>query len=468
MSEADHEHQASSSSFLTTIGTRRFRPQRVYGIHQEFPIALAPYLSLDEQLVLFKNTGATAVRQRMRWDEIETAQGQFNWAQMDDVIDGFLGAGIDPLLTLRDTPAWAADPACTAEEVTTCPPNLDAWGSFVSSAADRYKGKVVYWEIWNEPNTVKMWAGTAQDYYLLLQRASTEIRDSDPAAQIVIGGMTHGSVLNQGDWLRSLLGAPDIQQLFDVFSFHLYRSVGQPEETFDSLNDLLAEFDLSEKEVWVTETNPQMGSEQEQAQALAGWFERIFLQGATRAYYFTFPNWCGDDLTWEKEWFDANVYGLDKPTGGLVHNVDFTPTLVYESYQDMTGERVFFARLAGDEVVPPVVADSTAFDSFHLNHDETLLQHLLFATDIKFAAAAHIRCAESGADGPIGVTLYSGRPRSMEAGVLAVGRIPGPDPGNACGWADLDDVVDAMRAGAAYVSIRTLAHPAGEVRGQIR
>src|SRR4030067_614171 len=126
-------------------------PLRVYGIHQEFPIALAPYLSLDEQLMLFKNTGATSVRQRMRWNEIEAAQGQFDWDRMDDVIDGFLSAGIDPLITLRDTPAWAADPACTAGNVYTCPPNLDAWGSFVSSAADRYKGKGVNLGARDEP-----------------------------------------------------------------------------------------------------------------------------------------------------------------------------------------------------------------------------------------------------------------------------------------------------------------------------
>jgi len=315
-------------------------PQRVHGIHQEFPIALAPYLSLGEQISLFKNTGATAVRQRMRWDEIETTQGLFDWAQMDAVIDGFLSAGIDPLVDLRDTPAWAADPACTAEEVSTCPPNLDAWGNFVSSAVARYSGRVVNWEVWNEPSNVGMWAGTVQDYYWLLQRASTEIRSADPAARIVIGGMTHSSVLNQGPWLSLLLHGPDIQGAFDVFSFHLYGSVGQPEETFDALNALLAETGLSGKELWVTETNPQMGSEQEQAQALAGWFERIFLQGATRVYYFTFPNWCGDDLTWEKEWCDANVYDDPdiKPNGGLVHNVDFTPTLVYDAYRAMTGD----------------------------------------------------------------------------------------------------------------------------------
>jgi hypothetical protein len=439
-----------------------------YGIHQELPMVLAPYLSPAEQLALITGTGATSIRQRMRWDRIEGVAGQYDWTVMDQVVDELVNAGIDPLIILQDTPDWAADPACPATEASICPPDLEAWGSFVSAAVGRYQGKVTYWEIWNEPNSLYRWAGTSQDYYLLLQRAATDIRATDPEARILIGGMTHESVLEQGDWLRALLGAPDLGELFDVFSFHLYGSVGQPEETFASLYDLLGEFGLSGKEVWVTETNPHQQSEAEQAAALEDWHDRIFLLGAKRVYYFTMPNWCGDDLTWGMEWCDANVYGLDKPTGGLVHDVDFTPTLVYQAYQEMTAKAIFVARLVGDEQVPLVVSDATAVDLFHLNAEGTLLRHVLFVARLRNATQAHIHCAVEGEVGPSGVTLYAGRPKRIKAGILASGLISMPDPGNKCGWVDLNDVVNAMRSGAAYVDIHTLAHLGGEIRGQIR
>ena len=40
-------------------------------------------------------------------------------------------------------------------------------------------------------------------------------------------------------------------------------------------------------------------------------------------------------------------------------------------------------------------------------------------------------------------------------------------PGNACGWEDLDDVVDALDSGDAYVNVHTEGFPSGELRGQI-
>lgn len=53
----------------------------------------------------------------------------------------------------------------------------------------------------------------------------------------------------------------------------------------------------------------------------------------------------------------------------------------------------------------------------------------------------------------------------------------GPDPGNGCGWADLDDVVAARVGGDTYVNVHTNDgvappdtgpgdFPGGEIRGQ--
>jgi hypothetical protein len=64
-------------------------------------------------------------------------------------------------------------------------------------------------------------------------------------------------------------------------------------------------------------------------------------------------------------------------------------------------------------------------------------------------------------------------------GTLAEGTITAPDPGNACGWADLAAVLAAMGSGATYVNVHTDDgveppntgpgdFPGGEIRGQIR
>jgi hypothetical protein len=62
-------------------------------------------------------------------------------------------------------------------------------------------------------------------------------------------------------------------------------------------------------------------------------------------------------------------------------------------------------------------------------------------------------------------------------GVLAAGTVTAPDPGNGCGWLDLDDVVTALESGDTYVNVHTNDgveppntgpgdFPGGEIRGQ--
>ncbi|HZB03132.1 MAG TPA: CHRD domain-containing protein, partial [Actinomycetota bacterium] len=93
--------------------------------------------------------------------------------------------------------------------------------------------------------------------------------------------------------------------------------------------------------------------------------------------------------------------------------------------------------------------------------------------------AAHIHCGAAGEAGPVGVTLFTGPVAGGRfSGVLAEGTLTAPDPGNACGWTSLSQVLAAMEAGTAYVNVHTNDgvappntgpgdFPGGEIRGQI-
>ena len=126
----------------------------------------------------------------------------------------------------------------------------------------------------------------------------------------------------------------------------------------------------------------------------------------------------------------------------------------------------FRAHLTGDQEVPAV--DTRAQGQAILSFDGSLseLHYKLIVANIDDVVASHIHCAPAGANGPVGVTLFSGGPTS-DSGVLAQATVDGPDAGNGCGWSDLGDVHAAVIAGEAYVNVHTLAHPPGEIRGQI-
>lgn len=127
--------------------------------------------------------------------------------------------------------------------------------------------------------------------------------------------------------------------------------------------------------------------------------------------------------------------------------------------------RGFTAHLTGDQEVPPV--DTDALGQAVVRVNPSGVSHVLTVARIDKVVAAHIHCAPEGVNGPVGVTLFAGAPVSR-SGVLSRGAILDVDSGNACGWADLDDMIAAIESGDTYVNVHTLDHLPGEIRGQLR
>ena len=90
---------------------------------------------------------------------------------------------------------------------------------------------------------------------------------------------------------------------------------------------------------------------------------------------------------------------------------------------------------------------------------------------------SHIHCGAPGVNGPIVVFLYGFNAAGVAPhGVLnegtitererhSRGRAPRICPG---GVADLDDVIDKLNNGGAYVNVHTIVFPGGEIRGDVK
>jgi len=126
----------------------------------------------------------------------------------------------------------------------------------------------------------------------------------------------------------------------------------------------------------------------------------------------------------------------------------------------------FHANLSGKNEVPAVDTNARGEITLDASTEGELTYRLIVAniTDVRLA---HIHCAPAGENGPIGVTLFMGGPVSPN-GTLTQATVTAPDAQNACGWADVAAVIDAITAGNAYSNVHTLANPTGEIRGQLR
>lgn len=138
-------------------------------------------------------------------------------------------------------------------------------------------------------------------------------------------------------------------------------------------------------------------------------------------------------------------------------------------------------QLSGSQEVPPRETDAQGLLLLQAGKDGTSLDFRLIVEKIDNVVAAHIHCGPAGANGPVGVTLFSGGvPGSGRFnGVLSAGTVAAPDTGNGCGWVTMQDVLAAIAAGNTYVNVHTNDgvaptntgpgdFPGGEIRGQIQ
>jgi hypothetical protein len=111
-----------------------------------------------------------------------------------------------------------------------------------------------------------------------------------------------------------------------------------------------------------------------------------------------------------------------------------------------------------------------------IDESGTALHFKLNVSNLNSAATqAHIHCGPVGANGSVAAFLLHFVATGVDAhGRTAAGTITDADilpiadspvcPG---GIADLDDLLDQIAAGNAYVNVHTLTSPPGEVRGQL-
>lgn len=159
----------------------------------------------------------------------------------------------------------------------------------------------------------------------------------------------------------------------------------------------------------------------------------------------------------------GEIYVLANETGTPFEDTG----VVLRLTADRKVPKKFRARLTGDAEVPPVETRGKGQALFAFDAKEDSLRFRLLVANVEDVFAAHIHCGPEGENGPIGVTLFSDDPTTVR-GLLASGTIEAPDEDNACEWADLGDVANAIADGLAYVNVHTLEHPSGEIRGQIR
>jgi hypothetical protein len=213
--------------------------------------------------------GVGLTRQTFDWSKIETERGKFDFSGYDGWIEALAKQHMRVLPILFNPPAfYSARPAQGAKRGTYPPRSPGDIAGFARALAERYgpdgsfwddhdvpKTPIRSWQIWNEPNVPVYWPSgpDAREYVGLLRAAADALRDVDPKAEVVTGGLPNSKRgVPTEAYLADMLeaGAGDVA---DTFAIHPYAT--DASAAIDAVRRMRATLRENgvDKPIWITE-----------------------------------------------------------------------------------------------------------------------------------------------------------------------------------------------------------------------
>jgi hypothetical protein len=149
---------------------------------------------------------------------IEPAEGTWNWTDVDRLLNDAARTKIEISGIFLYTPEWIRP---KGDYFPTN--NLPAYATFVSKTVGHSRGKVKYWEVWNEPPNGTR-DGTPADYARTVVTAFDAAKAADPNCRI---GLTAQS--NHVNWLEQTIKA-GAKGHYDYIALHPYEILGAVDE----------------------------------------------------------------------------------------------------------------------------------------------------------------------------------------------------------------------------------------------
>ncbi len=206
------------------------------------------------------------IKQQVEWFRFNPAPGQYDWGGLDRIVDNASARGIRVMFSVCKAPAWAR-PGDDDKSVAGPPADPNTYAEFMKAMADRYKGRVQAYEIWNEQNLWYEWGGrggrlNAGNYVRLLSAAYHAIKSVDPGAIVISGALTPTGV-NDGD--IAIDDQTYLRQMYDAGLRGVCDAIGAHPSGYNNPPDA----------DWRTWSDPTTG----RAKGHPSWFFRSTMEG---------------------------------------------------------------------------------------------------------------------------------------------------------------------------------------------
>ncbi len=254
----EHRNQIvafTSSLTVRKVDTADMAPIRYAGVN---PMGVNTFLEQEadvakrrQTLQMIKDAGIGWIRQQFPWEDIEQPSkgmywdekyGQSSWDKYDNIVDLAGQYGIQMIVRLDLPPKWAHPNNAWPH---TPPENFDDYGDFVYKVVSRYKGKVKFYQLWNEPNLAIEWGSKpvdAKEYVRLLKVGYQRAKEADPNCAIISAALAPTieetwRALNEQIYLQQMYDA-GARDYFDILSVMAYGLRSGPDDHRLALKDV--------------------------------------------------------------------------------------------------------------------------------------------------------------------------------------------------------------------------------------
>ncbi len=214
-------------------------------------------------LQLVRDMGVRYVRMQLPWEDIEIhGRGDFtdrrnvdsvgvvsSWAKYDRIVDTAHQLGLELVLRIDRPPDWAREvnrstpffqEGLLDDPTSTGPPDdFEQYGRFVFMVAHRYRDRVRFFQIWNEPNLKTEWNWHTPDpesFVVLLRIGYRAVKRANPDAVVIFPSLSPSDGLDRRAPITELEYLDQIYQYgggayFDIMSAQAY-GLGQPPDEY--------------------------------------------------------------------------------------------------------------------------------------------------------------------------------------------------------------------------------------------
>lgn len=186
---------------------------------------------LGEEIAVLRELGARLFRVELPWRAVAPERpggarydpdaardpewSGYRWERWDLIVRLAADAGIALVPQVVYAPEWST--GLPAAGHGGAPPGDAAhFADLMTALGRRYRGRVRFWELWNEPDHAHTWSGSLAEYVaLVLRPGAAALRAADPDGAVLVGGLVDARNLAA---VYAAGGGP----WFDIASVHAY------------------------------------------------------------------------------------------------------------------------------------------------------------------------------------------------------------------------------------------------------